>query len=150
VDHLSTQLGGPEHSTPPASRIRWLGGGLNGLIVAKARIAPILTTLASLSIFSGLALWVLPVPGRVRRGGPRRRLGRSTAACRSGTVTMAGRPAIVTTVVRRLLVGAAPTRVQGERGQIGGDVEEHVRPGLRSQHVVGPVGILAHARDGHR
>ena len=39
------------------------GGGINGLIVAKARIAPILTTLASLSIFSGLALWVLPVPG---------------------------------------------------------------------------------------
>src|SRR5690242_16883958 len=38
-------------------------GGINGLIVAKARIAPILTTLASLSIFSGLALWVLPVPG---------------------------------------------------------------------------------------
>jgi ribose transport system permease protein len=39
------------------------GGAVNGLIVAKARIAPILTTLASLSIFSGLALWVLPVPG---------------------------------------------------------------------------------------
>ena len=32
-------------------------------IVAKGRIAPILTTLATLSIFSGLALWVLPVPG---------------------------------------------------------------------------------------
>ncbi len=38
-------------------------GAVNGLIVAKARIAPILTTLATLSIFSGLALWVLPVPG---------------------------------------------------------------------------------------
>ncbi|HTF09179.1 MAG TPA: ABC transporter permease [Asanoa sp.] len=38
-------------------------GAINGLIVAYGRIAPILTTLATLSIFSGLALWVLPVPG---------------------------------------------------------------------------------------
>ncbi len=38
-------------------------GALNGVIVAKARIAPILTTLATLSIFDGLALRVLPVPG---------------------------------------------------------------------------------------
>ena len=39
------------------------GGTLNGVIVARARVAPILATLATLSIFSGLALWVLPVPG---------------------------------------------------------------------------------------
>jgi ribose transport system permease protein len=38
-------------------------GAVNGLIVARARIAPILTTLATLSVFSGLALRVLPVPG---------------------------------------------------------------------------------------
>jgi ribose transport system permease protein len=38
-------------------------GAVNGAMVAKARIAPILTTLATLSIFTGLALWVLPVPG---------------------------------------------------------------------------------------
>ncbi|GAA1852082.1 ABC transporter permease [Asanoa iriomotensis] len=38
-------------------------GALNGLVVAYGRIAPILTTLATLSIFSGLALRVLPAPG---------------------------------------------------------------------------------------
>jgi ribose transport system permease protein len=38
-------------------------GAVNGLIVAKGRIAPILTTLATLSVYSGLALKVLPVPG---------------------------------------------------------------------------------------
>jgi ribose transport system permease protein len=38
-------------------------GAINGVIVAKGRIAPILTTLATLSVFSGLALKVLPVPG---------------------------------------------------------------------------------------
>ena len=38
-------------------------GAVNGLIVVKGRIAPILTTLATLSIFTGLALRVLPVPG---------------------------------------------------------------------------------------
>ncbi|MBG0569029.1 ABC transporter permease [Actinoplanes aureus] len=38
-------------------------GVLNGLLVARGRIAPILTTLATLSIFSGLALRTLPVPG---------------------------------------------------------------------------------------
>ncbi|GAA0439240.1 sugar ABC transporter permease [Acrocarpospora corrugata] len=38
-------------------------GAVNGVIVSAGRIAPILTTLATLSIFTGLALWVLPVPG---------------------------------------------------------------------------------------
>ena len=38
-------------------------GAVNGLIIAKAGVAPILTTLATLSIFTGLALRVLPVPG---------------------------------------------------------------------------------------
>ncbi len=38
-------------------------GAVNGLIVTKGRIAPILTTLGTLSIFTGLALRVLPVPG---------------------------------------------------------------------------------------
>jgi ribose transport system permease protein len=38
-------------------------GAVNGVIVARGRIAPILTTLATLSVFSGLALKVLPVPG---------------------------------------------------------------------------------------
>jgi ribose transport system permease protein len=37
-------------------------GTVNGLIVARGRIAPILTTLATLSVYSGLALRVLPVP----------------------------------------------------------------------------------------
>ncbi|MGI5241122.1 ABC transporter permease [Dactylosporangium sp. CA-139066] len=40
-----------------------LCGTVNGLVVAKGRIAPILTTLATLSVYSGLALRVLPVPG---------------------------------------------------------------------------------------
>jgi ribose transport system permease protein len=38
-------------------------GAVNGAIVAKGRIAPILTTLATLSVYSGFALKVLPVPG---------------------------------------------------------------------------------------
>ncbi|GAA4079991.1 ABC transporter permease [Nonomuraea soli] len=38
-------------------------GVVNGLIVAAGRIAPILATLATLPIFTGAALWVLPVPG---------------------------------------------------------------------------------------
>jgi ribose transport system permease protein len=38
-------------------------GAVNGLIIAKGRIAPILTTLATLSVYTGLALKVLPVPG---------------------------------------------------------------------------------------
>jgi ribose transport system permease protein len=38
-------------------------GALNGVVVAYGRIAPILTTLATLSVFMGLALRVLPVPG---------------------------------------------------------------------------------------
>jgi len=38
-------------------------GAVNGVIVAKGRIAPILATLATLSVYSGFALKILPVPG---------------------------------------------------------------------------------------
>jgi ribose transport system permease protein len=39
------------------------GGALNGILVAYARLQPILVTLASLSIYQGLAIKVLPEPG---------------------------------------------------------------------------------------
>ncbi|MBV8987606.1 MAG: hypothetical protein JO372_03495, partial [Solirubrobacterales bacterium] len=40
-----------------------VGGLINGLLVAFGRIQPILVTLGTLSIFQGVALWVLPSPG---------------------------------------------------------------------------------------
>lgn len=45
------------------------GGLLNGLLVAFGRLQPILVTLGTLSIFQGLALWVLPSPGGHVAGG---------------------------------------------------------------------------------
>jgi ribose transport system permease protein len=39
------------------------GGLVNGLLVAWARLQPILVTVATLAIYQGLALWVLPTPG---------------------------------------------------------------------------------------
>ncbi len=39
------------------------GGLLNGVLVAYGRIQPILVTIGTLSIFQGIALWVLPTPG---------------------------------------------------------------------------------------
>ncbi len=38
-------------------------GALNGILVAAARLQPIIVTLASASVLSGLALYVLPEPG---------------------------------------------------------------------------------------
>lgn len=46
-----------------------LGGLINGLLVAFGRIQPILVTLGTLSIFQGVALWVLPSPGGHVAGG---------------------------------------------------------------------------------
>ena len=40
-------------------------GALNGLLVAVGRIQPILATLATLSVWTGVALFVLPEPGGV-------------------------------------------------------------------------------------
>lgn len=40
-----------------------LGGCLNGLIVTKGRLAPIIVTLATTAVFDGAALLVLPIPG---------------------------------------------------------------------------------------
>lgn len=39
------------------------GGILNGSIIAFLRISPMLATFASLSIFTGLALWIMPLSG---------------------------------------------------------------------------------------
>ncbi len=39
------------------------GGLLNGVLVAYGRVQPILVTIGTLSIFQGIALWVLPTPG---------------------------------------------------------------------------------------
>src|SRR5207253_7891856 len=41
------------------------GGAINGILVAYGRLQPILVTLATLSIFQGLAIKVLPEPGGV-------------------------------------------------------------------------------------
>jgi ribose transport system permease protein len=46
-----------------------VGGLLNGLLVAFGRLQPILVTLGTLSIFQGIALWVLPSPGGHVPGG---------------------------------------------------------------------------------
>jgi ribose transport system permease protein len=45
------------------------GGLLNGLLVAFGRLQPILVTLGTLSIFQGVALWILPSPGGHVAGG---------------------------------------------------------------------------------
>jgi ribose transport system permease protein len=39
------------------------GGALNGVLVARARLQPILVTLATLSIYQGVAIKILPQPG---------------------------------------------------------------------------------------
>ncbi len=38
-------------------------GALNGAIIGFLRISPMLATFATLSVFTGLALWVMPLPG---------------------------------------------------------------------------------------
>jgi ribose transport system permease protein len=45
------------------------GGLVNGLLVAFGRLQPILVTLGTLSVFQGIALWVLPSPGGRVPGG---------------------------------------------------------------------------------
>jgi ribose transport system permease protein len=38
-------------------------GFINGVIVAKGKLQPIIVTLASSSFYLGIALWILPIPG---------------------------------------------------------------------------------------
>ncbi len=69
---LSNSLAAAQMGGSAASMVLWsaiiiaigaAGGLLNGLLVVYARLQPILVTLATLSIFQGLALAVLPQPG---------------------------------------------------------------------------------------
>ncbi len=69
---LSNSLAAAHMGASVASMVLWsaiviaigaAGGLLNGLLVVYARLQPILVTLATLSIFQGLALAVLPQPG---------------------------------------------------------------------------------------
>jgi ribose transport system permease protein len=69
---LSTAVTAQMMSDSPGSILLWSAvvlvmgaviGLVNGLLVARARLAPILVTLATLSILQGLAIFVLPKPG---------------------------------------------------------------------------------------
>lgn len=40
-----------------------LCGAFNGLLVTKARLTPVIATIATMSLFGGLALYIRPVPG---------------------------------------------------------------------------------------
>ena len=69
---LSTAVTAQMMSDSPGSILFWSAvvlvmgaviGLVNGLLVARARLAPILVTLATLSILQGLAIFVLPKPG---------------------------------------------------------------------------------------
>lgn len=40
-----------------------IAGGLNGLLIARLKLSPIVVTLATMSVWDGVALIVLPVPG---------------------------------------------------------------------------------------
>jgi ribose transport system permease protein len=42
-----------------------VAGAINGLVIVTTRIQPFIVTLASWSIFSGIALWILPTQGGV-------------------------------------------------------------------------------------
>jgi ribose transport system permease protein len=69
---LSNSLAAAEMHATLGSELLWsaiiiaigaAGGLLNGLLVVYARLQPILVTIATLSIFQGLAIAVLPQPG---------------------------------------------------------------------------------------
>ncbi len=69
---LSNSLAAAEMHGSLGSEVLWsviiiavgaAGGLLNGLLVVYARLQPILVTIATLSIFQGLAIAVLPQPG---------------------------------------------------------------------------------------
>ncbi|HLI60039.1 MAG TPA: ABC transporter permease [Solirubrobacteraceae bacterium] len=61
--HLHGGLGPEILWTAIIMAIGAAGGALNGLLVAYGRVQPILVTLGTLSIFQGMALWILPSPG---------------------------------------------------------------------------------------
>lgn len=67
VTLIATQVhGGALRSLAAVGAVLVVGaiaGAVNGLVVARGRIAPILATLATLSIYSGVALKILPEPG---------------------------------------------------------------------------------------
>lgn len=69
---LSNSLAAVAMHPTPASMVGWsalilvvggLGGLLNGLLVGIGRLQPILVTLATLAIFQGVAIRILPEPG---------------------------------------------------------------------------------------
>lgn len=69
---ISNSLAATRLGSSPESMILWsiiillvgaVGGLINGLLVSLGRLQPILVTLATLSIFQGVAIKVLPQPG---------------------------------------------------------------------------------------
>jgi ribose transport system permease protein len=72
VVSLSTSLAATHFGHGGAGMAGWIplivlfgciGGGLNGLLISQLRLQPFIVTLATWSIWSGVALWVLPIEG---------------------------------------------------------------------------------------
>ncbi len=70
--NISNSIAAVKIGNSPGSMVLWsaivlligaAGGLLNGLLVALGRLQPILVTLATLSIFQGIAIRILPQPG---------------------------------------------------------------------------------------
>lgn len=61
--HMQDNVGSMAEWTFVVLAVGAVGGSVNGLLVGYGRLQPILVTLATLSIFQGIALKVLPDPG---------------------------------------------------------------------------------------
>ena len=63
TDKESPQLAAWSWRPPPPSGSARLGGLINGVLVAYGRLQPIIVTLATGSIWTGIALYIRPSPG---------------------------------------------------------------------------------------
>lgn len=80
-----------------------LCGALNGLLIAKGGLAPIIATISTTSIFQGLALYISPIPGGTVHTGFARFLGRSF-----GNIPLAFLVILIALVVLRFIMNCTP------------------------------------------
>lgn len=80
-----------------------LCGALNGVLIAKGGLAPIIATISTTSIFQGLALYISPIPGGKVHTGFARFLGQSF-----GNIPMAFFAIVLALLVLRFVLNQTP------------------------------------------
>ncbi|MHB8963535.1 MAG: ABC transporter permease [Saccharofermentanales bacterium] len=104
-----------------------LCGAFNGLIITKGRLSPVIATIATMSIYSGLALYISPIPGG--------KVGSVFSKTLTGRLGFPTPLVLITTILVALFILSSKTRFSKKLRAVGGNENAAFVTGINVQKV---------------